>query len=62
MLKRLITLFEKLISVKGIFVIITTIAYFLNKIDYWYVALAFSIFIGSREAYKLITRDKCAKE
>lgn len=44
----------KLLSIKGFFAIITTVAYFMNKIDYWYVMVAWALFIGSRELYKLL--------
>lgn len=46
----------KLLSIKGVFVIVTTTAYFMDKIDYWYVMIAWALFIGSREFYKLMEK------
>lgn len=57
-MNRIKELFVKLISVKGCFVIVTTVAYFVKSIDFNYVLTAWTIFIGSREALKIISSLK----
>lgn len=59
---RLYTLIYKFCSVKGLFVILSTIALFQNKVSEYVFALAWVAFIGSRELYKHLKDKPCGKE
>lgn len=61
MKKRMRDLFIKLFSIKGLVLLLATIALYLNKIDGWIWLLTASIVIGGRtlEKIKGIGKNEC---
>lgn len=51
---RLKELLGKLLSIKGLFAIQCSIAFFAGRLEYWIWIVSWLIVIGTREAYKLI--------
>lgn len=57
-MKRIKDLFAKLCSVKGVLVIMVSIAFFRGMVSEYSFMGAWGVFIGSRELYKLVNKGQ----
>lgn len=60
-MKRIVDLYNKLVSVKGVFALTSTGVFIANPSEektFWAFVLAWAVFIGGREVYKIVAMLK----
>lgn len=57
-MKRFLELLSKFCSVKGILVLMVSVAFFMGMVSEYSFMAAWGLFIGSRELYKLVNKGQ----